>query len=343
MLEEKKSGELQPFDILSPMYSNATYFGRLSNMVYSQNPFNFFVPHRKIEEAKLLIEEEMKKVKANKDGPTLFYTPERIAQIRRAQNIVGSAVHPDTNEYVPRVMRMCSYATISIPVLFGMILSKTTTFNIVFWQWANQTYSAGVNYANRNASSSLDAKGLLMAYGAAVSSSIGIGLGMRKLLSPISRSMTGPGQFFVNFLISLSAVGSAGCLNLLIMRSEEIKKGIMLVDKEGVERGKSKIIGKEAVVNTALTRFLMPVPPLLLPTLAFYFLEKKALIPKNKVLKCTLEALIFFSCLSLGPPISCAVFEQTARANVNHLEPEFQNLKDSNGQPIQELYYNKGL
>lgn len=157
---------------------------------------------------------------------------------------------------------------------------------------------------------------------------------MRKLLTPFSKNVHGPGQLFVNFLISLSAVGSAGFINLLIMRSKEMRQGIALTDHEGNERGKSKIIGKKAVVSTAFTRFLMPIPPLLLPTLAFYQLEKKAMIPKNKLAKMSLETLIFFLSLSISPPIACALFKQTANANVNGLEPEFQNLTDSKGNPV---------
>ena len=108
-------------------------------------------------------------------------------------------------------------------------------FNIVFWQWANQTLSAGMNYSNRSASGSLDAKGIAGAYSAAVTSSICVGLGMKKLLTPLSNKVKGPGKLFVNFLISLSAVGSAGFLNLLVMRSKEMKDGIMLTDHEGKE------------------------------------------------------------------------------------------------------------
>lgn len=104
---------------------------------------------------------------------------EDIQKILKAKDIVSSAVHPETNEYIPRPMRLCSYAPISVPTLFGFLLSKPTTFNIIFWQWANQTYSAGVNYANCNKSNALTKTELFGAYMAAVSSSIGVGLGMK--------------------------------------------------------------------------------------------------------------------------------------------------------------------
>ena len=137
--------------------------------------------------------------------------------MRKAQHIVNSSVHPDTGEFIPRLMRMCGYAPMSIPTLFGFLLSKPTTFNIIFWQWANQTYSAGVNYANRNASSSLTPSGIAAVYSAAVVSSIGVGLGMRKILNPFSANFKGPKALFMNFLISFFAVGGANLANLCMM------------------------------------------------------------------------------------------------------------------------------
>lgn len=280
-----------------------------SNFVYS----NFFLPHSRIEKAKHFIEEE-KKIASSPSINSNYYSEQKVKEIRRAQNILESAVHPQTGEVILRPFRICGYAPMSIPTLFGFLLSKPTTFNIVFWQWANQTLNAGCNYSNRNASSDLDTKGIMTAYTAAVGASIGIGLGMKKLLTPFSNKVKGPGGLFVNFFISLAAVGSAGFLNLLIMRSGEIKKGIMLTDHEGVERGRSQTIGKKAVLTTALTRFIMPIPPLLLPTLAFYYLENKHMIPKNKIAKVSLETTIFFASLSIAPPLACSLFKQTASA-----------------------------
>ena len=295
MNEEIESLESPFYDIESPQFDQSSYWGRVKTLFYTQNPFNFYLPHSKVVKAKAMVED-------HKNSQRL--SPSEIKEFRKAQNIVASSVHPDTGEIIPRPMRLCSYASMSIPVQFGLILSKPTVFNIMFWQWANQTYSAGVNYANRNASSSLDSKGLLMAYSAAVTTSLSVGLGMRRILNPIAKSMKGPSKLFINFLISLSAVGSAGFLNLLIMRSKEIKEGIMLSDSNGNEVGKSKIIGRKAVVSTAMTRLLMPIPPLLLPTITFYVMEKKRLIPRNRYLKGILDATIFFTYLSLGPPLA---------------------------------------
>ena len=128
-----------------------------------------------------------------------------------------------------------------------MVLGAPTTANIILWQWLNQTYSAGVNYANRNASSNLSLQKLGGVYMAAVTASISVGLGTKRALKPFEKHFKGGRALFLNFLVSFLAVGSAGCINVILMRSKEIQEGIMLKDEDGQELGKSKIIGKKAV------------------------------------------------------------------------------------------------
>jgi hypothetical protein len=62
-------------------------------------------------------------------------------------------MHPDTNEPIPWPMRTSTFVTTNIPIISGMLLATPTPVNIIFWQWINQTYNAGLNYGNRNASS----------------------------------------------------------------------------------------------------------------------------------------------------------------------------------------------
>jgi len=87
----------------------------------------------------------------------------------------------------------------------------------------------------------------------------------------------------------------------------------------------------------------MPVMPLLVPTIAFYYLSKYNKMPQNKVIKTGLEIMIFVTTLTFAPPMACALFPQYTKTKVKNLEPEFQSLKDSNGSTITHLYYNKGL
>jgi hypothetical protein len=125
---------LRPFKLSDPEYTQETYVGRFLSLYKSQNPAMFFLRHKTIVEAKQ--EVDAQKERELKEETTLMKEQE-ISQIREAQNIVASSFHPDTEEIIPKPMRICSYSASSIPMLFGFLLSKPTTFNIIFWHWAN--------------------------------------------------------------------------------------------------------------------------------------------------------------------------------------------------------------
>jgi len=61
-------------------------------------------------------------------------------------------------------------------------------------------------------------------------------------------------------------------------------------------------------MQTGITRYIMPIAPLLIPTATFYLLEKKKLVPKNKWLKLGLDTIVFFGALTYAPPLACALF-----------------------------------
>ena len=70
----------------------------------------------------------------------------------------------------------------NMPIVFGFIMVAPTPLNTIFWQWVNQSVNALMNYGNRNASSLYTNEDVLKSYGIAVSSSIVVALGIRKVL-----------------------------------------------------------------------------------------------------------------------------------------------------------------
>jgi len=77
-----------------------------------------------------------------------------------------------------------------------MLLPGAGLANQVFWQWINQTYNICLNHANRNASNALSNQELAVTYGAAVSAScgvaLGLGLGVQKLpIRPATKNILG--------------------------------------------------------------------------------------------------------------------------------------------------------
>jgi hypothetical protein len=77
----------------------------------------------------------------------------RIQELRKYQRIVDTSIHPDTKEVIPWAMRMSAFIPTNVPIIFGILMTAPTPFNTALWQWVNQTYNAGLNYGNRNASS----------------------------------------------------------------------------------------------------------------------------------------------------------------------------------------------
>jgi hypothetical protein len=184
---------------------------------------------------------------------------------------------------------------------------------------------------------------LAFAYTSAVGASIGVGLCVKKLLSPFESSFKGSRKFFFTFLIAFIANSSANAANLFCVRRGEFTNGIPVLSKDGKEMGISKVAGRTAVIQTAFSRAIMPVLPLFVPTISFYYLTKLKMMPKNRGIKMAVETLVFLAALIYAPPMACAIFPQLARAPVTKLESEFQNLTDERGRPITELFYNKGL
>lgn len=159
-------------------------------------------------------------------------TKNEYAELNRASYIVNSSTVRDTGDEIPRMMRMCAFLPVNIPILFGMLLSPPTAANTIFWQWFNQSFNAGLNYGNRNASSPYTTKDLAFGYSAAVGSSVTMALALRKVFANVAKSMTGAKLILVNSLVAALASGTAGFLNTFCMRKVEMNNGIEIFSDE---------------------------------------------------------------------------------------------------------------
>ena len=101
------------------------------------DPRNFFLPSSQIQQAKELVarykaKEALLNQASTKPQPLLLSKTEH-AEVTRASYIVNSSTVRDTGEEIPRMMRMCAFLPVNIPILFGMLLSPPTVANTVFW------------------------------------------------------------------------------------------------------------------------------------------------------------------------------------------------------------------
>jgi len=115
------------------------------------------------------------------------------------------------------------------------------------------------------------------------------------------------------------------------------------MDEEGKARGKSVVAGQHGLAQVALSRVLIPVPVLTIPPIAFHLLNKTSLLKRYPGMSIPTNLALITACLYIGLGPAIALFPQIGTISVSQLEPQFRGLLDSNGNPISQLYYNKGL
>lgn len=146
-------------------------------------------------------------------------------------------------------------------------------------------------------------------------------------------------------------------------------EGITVQNEEGdVDYGKSKKASQKAVMETALSRFFLPGPVLFFPAIATSILDKLRLLPKNLLLGRALELGLVSIALSVGLPMSIALYEQKAMLTRDQIDDHLKNLLASDHQSpsksttkkeepaaaeeekrdddlkyVQKFYFNKGL
>ena len=67
------------------------------------------------------------------------------------------------------------------------------------------------------------------------------------------------------------------------------------------------------------------------------------MMPGNFYAKTLLEVSLIATELYVAVPLGIALYPQSGKILSKDLEPEFQNIKNENGQIIREFIFNKGL
>ena len=245
-------------------------------------------------------------------------------------------IHPQTNEKIPLPFRMSCFVPMNLPIACGMLLSKSVGAGL-FWQWYNQSYNVAVNYSNGNKSNQLSNTKIFQAYCTAVFTSCTISYTFNKALIASSTKFSHSTIYLLSKTIPFSAVAFAGALNVILMRYNEMKYGINIMDYDGNIIGKSKIAGKYAVLQTAFSRIVLPAPILLFPPYIMKGLQQFSFIKNRAYLHLPLNLSLMIFCLYAALPAACGLFPQKTYLNVNKLEKEFHHL------PMQTICFNRGL
>ena len=90
------------FSFDHPLYDLTTYVGRFKNVWASTNPVLFFATKKQITESQDLLKHyKDSEAEAKLRNERLMITKDEFYNIRKADSIVRSAVHPDTGNVIP--------------------------------------------------------------------------------------------------------------------------------------------------------------------------------------------------------------------------------------------------
>jgi len=103
--------------------------------------------------------------------------------------ICDSTIHPDTKEFIPRTFRTNHFVLVNLPIIMG--LSSLPPIGLIPYvaQTINQTYNAGMNYFNRNATSDTSIDDIKKGYAAAISSALFVMYSSRLVMSKFKINM----------------------------------------------------------------------------------------------------------------------------------------------------------
>ncbi|KAK7904134.1 hypothetical protein WMY93_016741 [Mugilogobius chulae] len=243
-----------PFQLGKPRFDQNTFFGRFRHFLDVIDPSTLFVSEKRLQDSINLLQQF-------KEGNL----PSSVTneQLWKAQKIKQAIIHPDTGEKILMPFRMSGFVPFGTPVVIGLLLPNQTFASTIFWQWLNQSHNACVNYSNRNASRPNPTSAFVYGYLGAVTSAVSIAVALNVLIqrakgfSPTTR---------------LWCRGSSPSQQWPVQ---------IVVDKNGNVIGTSKVAAKYALVETALTRIVMPMPIMVLPPLIMANLEKLPLLKRN--------------------------------------------------------------
>ncbi|KAG0325730.1 hypothetical protein BGZ99_000250 [Dissophora globulifera] len=320
-------------DLSKPRFDQSTYLGRVRHFIQVTSPLNLLVTDRGLEDAKTLISD----YKAGKI--TGFVEPSKLW---RAKEICDSTLHPDTGKPIFMPFRMSCFVPTNLLVAVGMLMPNPSVKSIIFWQWTNQSVNVAFNYANANKTIEMNHKETAFAYMSAVTTSCFLAVGLNQLV-PRMTSISPGMRVILSRLVPFAAVAAAGTLNVFLMRGKEISEGIDVYDHEGKSVGKSQKAGLSAITQVAISRVLTNFPILTIPPLVLAQWEKTTWSQQYPRAIVPLNLAVITLCLMTALPLAIAAFPQYANVSVKTLEERFWDLKDSKGEHIETLTYNKGL
>uniref|UniRef100_A0A8C9X7G9 Sidoreflexin n=1 Tax=Sander lucioperca TaxID=283035 RepID=A0A8C9X7G9_SANLU len=311
---------LSSFDIDAPRWDQSTFMGRLKHFFNITDWRTALLPDSRLDEAKALVE-------SCRAGSIPPGTTEE--QLHYAKKLYDSAFHPDTGDRMNLIGRMSFQVPGGMAITGCMLQFYRTVPAVVFWQWVNQSFNALVNYTNRNAASPITPKQIGVAYVTATSTALATAVGLNlytKKAPPL-----------VARWVPFAAVAAANCVNIPMMRQQEILNGIAVTDENGNKLGHSKKAAVKGIIQVVISRITMAAPGMIILPIIMQRMEKYKFMQG-------LQVLMYSGLLVFMVPAACSLFPQRCSMAVSKLEPELRDVIVSQyGDAVQRVYFNKGL
>lgn len=180
-----------------------------------------------------------------------------LEQVVHAKKLFASAFHPDTGELQNFIGRMSFQLPGGCLITAGMLTFYRSMPAVVLWQWMNQSFNALVNYTNRNANSTLTVNQLAASYVMATSSALVAAIGCK------TRWQRTAGPLMQRY-VPFAAVATANCINIPLMRQQELLQGIEVCDENGNAIGTSRVAAAKGISQVVLSRIVMCSPGMVL-------------------------------------------------------------------------------
>uniref|UniRef100_A0A8C8XSM8 Sideroflexin 2 n=1 Tax=Panthera leo TaxID=9689 RepID=A0A8C8XSM8_PANLE len=310
----KMEADLSGFNIDAPRWDQCTFLGRVKHFFNITDPRTVLVPERELDWAKVMVE---------KSRMGVVPPGTQVEQLLYAKKLYDSAFHPDTGDKMNVIGRM-SFQVPGGMIITGFMLQFYRTMPaVIFWQWVNQSFNALVNYTNRNAASPTSVRQMALSYITATTTAVATAVGMNML--------TKRAPPLVGRWVPFAAVAAANCVNIPMMRQQELIQGICVKDGNHSEIGHSRRAAAIGITQVVISRITMAAPGMILLPVIMERLEKLRFMKKVKVLHAPLQVLLSGCFLIFMVPVACGLFPQKCELPVSYLEPELQDAIRAKG------------
>ncbi|XP_043568987.1 sideroflexin-2 isoform X1 [Chiloscyllium plagiosum] len=319
--------DLSKFNIDAPRWDQTTFVGRLKHFFNITDPRTVLVSNAALDKAKDLVD-------SFRAGSVPPGTTEE--QLHYAKKLYDSAFHPDSGERMNLIGRMSFQVPGGMAITGFMLQFYRTVPAVVFWQWVNQSFNALVNYTNRNAASPITTKQIGVAYltatSTALATAVGLNLYTKKAPPLLAR--------WVPFV----AVAAANCVNIPMMRQQEIISGIAVTDENDNQLGKSRNAAVKGITQVVISRVTMAAPGMIILPIMMEHVERYPFMQRIKFFHAPLQVMLVGCFLIFMVPAACSLFPQRCSMKVSKLEPELRDsITAKYGDKVKYVYFNKGL